>query len=220
MFDRIAHRYDLLNRLMSFGIDRRWRRRAVRSLAISGDAHVLDLATGTGDPAFDILRRHPDATVVGIDPSPRMLELADAKASQRNVEGRFETRQGIAEVLPLADNSVDAVCIGFGIRNVPDRAAGLREMVRVTRPGGHVAVLELSEPRGIAKLYVHHLMPRIGALISGAREYRYLQSSIAAFPPPDEFVELMSSAGFTEVTATRLSFGVCHLYVGKVGGAS
>jgi demethylmenaquinone methyltransferase/2-methoxy-6-polyprenyl-1,4-benzoquinol methylase len=219
MFDRIAGRYDLLNRLISFGIDQRWRRRTVRALQLSSNARVLDLATGTADLALLTARMHTDARVTGVDPSLRMLEIGRTKISQAGLTGRIELAAGRAESLPYPDASFEAVTIAFGIRNVPDRPAGLREMLRVLAPGGRVGILELSEPpRGplgaLARLHVHHFVPWLGGVISGVREYRYLQQSIAAFPPASEFSELMRSVGFRDVTATPLTFGVCHLYVG------
>jgi demethylmenaquinone methyltransferase/2-methoxy-6-polyprenyl-1,4-benzoquinol methylase len=219
MFDRIAGRYDLLNRLISLGIDQRWRRRTVRSLQLSSGARVLDLATGTADLALLIARMHPDARVTGVDPSLRMLEIGRTKVTQAVLNDRIELSAGRAESLPYPDRSFDAVTMAFGIRNVPDRAAGLREMARVLVPGGRVAILELSEPPkgllgALARLHVHHVVPWLGGVISGVREYRYLQQSIAAFPPAPQFCELMTRAGFQEVTATPQTFGVCHLYVG------
>ena len=144
MFDAIAHRYDLLNRVMSLGIDQRWRLRTVRALELKPGARVLDLATGTADVALAIARRHPDAHIVGVDPSERMLEVGRRKVTERGQEQTIELHVGDAQSLPFADASFDAVCIAFGIRNVPDRGRALREMARVTRVGGRVAVLELS----------------------------------------------------------------------------
>ncbi|HLU66954.1 MAG TPA: ubiquinone/menaquinone biosynthesis methyltransferase, partial [Kofleriaceae bacterium] len=200
MFDRIARRYDLLNRVLSLGLDRAWRRRTAAALELGAAPRVLDLATGTGDLALAILRRHPDATVVGIDPSAAMLAIARDKIARRGLARSVELQVGIAEQLPLADASVDAVTIAFGLRNVPDRERALREMARVTRPGGRVAVLELGEPRGrvlgpLARFHIHRVVPRLGALLSGAREYRYLERSIAAFPPPEEVAAMMVRAG-------------------------
>jgi demethylmenaquinone methyltransferase / 2-methoxy-6-polyprenyl-1,4-benzoquinol methylase len=223
MFDRIAHRYDLLNRVLSLGIDQRWRRCAVRSLAlgtIPGSARVLDLATGTGDLAILVARSHPAVQVEGLDPSQRMLDVAAAKVRDTGLAHRVALVTGDAQSLPYPDDTFDGVTIAFGIRNVPDRGRGLQEMRRVTKPGGRVAVLELSEPGGgvlgrLARFHVHTLVPRIGALLSGEREYRYLQQSIAEFPPAGEFVAMMGDAGLERVQVTPLTLGVCHLYVGE-----
>jgi demethylmenaquinone methyltransferase/2-methoxy-6-polyprenyl-1,4-benzoquinol methylase len=222
MFDRIAARYDLLNRLISLGIDQRWRRRTVHSLQLSPGARVLDLATGTADLALLIARMQPDARITGLDPSLRMLEIGRNKITQAALSDRIELCAGRAESLPYPDQSFEAVTIAFGIRNVPDRLAALREMARVLVPGGRVGILELSEPPkgplgAMARLHVHHIVPWLGGVISGVREYRYLQQSIAAFPPAPQFCELMSQAGFQSVTATPQTFGVCHLYVGVRG---
>ncbi|MCB9563376.1 MAG: bifunctional demethylmenaquinone methyltransferase/2-methoxy-6-polyprenyl-1,4-benzoquinol methylase UbiE [Kofleriaceae bacterium] len=224
MFDAIAHRYDRLNRILSMGIDKRWRRKTVAALRLpDGPSRVLDVATGTGDLALDIARRHPAAHVVGVDPSVKMLARGVAKVAARGLDDRITLDEGDAQALTYPDASFDGATIAFGIRNVPDRARGLAEMARVVRPGGRVCVLELSEPRRgimapLARFHVHVVVPRIGALLSGAREYRYLQKSIAAFPPPDEFAAMMAAAGL-EIEAVRaLTFGVCHLYVGRVPG--
>ena len=221
MFDAIAERYDLLNRVLSLGIDQRWRRRTVESLALRGPGRVLDLATGTGDLALAIARRHPDVEVVGVDPSRNMLAIGARKVARAGLEGRVSVREGEAYALPFEDDAFDAATIAFGIRNVPDRARGMRELARVTRPGGRVAVLELGEPRGrvlgaLARFHVHHVVPALGALLSGKREYRYLQRSIAAFPPAEEFAALMGAAGLADVSITPLTFGACSLYVGRV----
>jgi demethylmenaquinone methyltransferase/2-methoxy-6-polyprenyl-1,4-benzoquinol methylase len=223
MFDGIAHRYDLLNRLLSLGLDRRWRRRTVRELALGPDARVLDVATGTGDLALDLAESGSGVAVVGLDPAPRMLELARHKAEAEGLALRVRFVVGSAESLPFADGEFDAATIAFGIRNVPDRLLALREMRRVTRASGRVAVLELSEPvRGLlapcARLYLHRVVPWLGALLSGRREYRYLQRSIAAFPPPSEFSGLMEKAGLRVKSVIPLSFGACHLYVATVEG--
>jgi demethylmenaquinone methyltransferase / 2-methoxy-6-polyprenyl-1,4-benzoquinol methylase len=232
MFDRIAHRYDLLNRVLSLGIDQRWRRGTVRALGLNGrapGARVLDLATGTADLAILVARRHPGALVDGLDPSRRMLERGRTKIGDAGLADRVRLVTGDAEALPFPDATFDGVTIAFGIRNVPDRAQGLREMRRVAKPGGRVAVLELSEPGGgllgrVARFHVHTLVPRIGALLSGEREYRYLQDSIAAFPPAEEFAGMMGDAGLDMVDIVPLTLGVCHLYVAKrpfaAGGAA
>jgi demethylmenaquinone methyltransferase/2-methoxy-6-polyprenyl-1,4-benzoquinol methylase len=221
MFDAIAPRYDLLNRILSGGVDRRWRRKTVRALALpDGITHVLDVATGTGDLAIEIARRHPGAQVVGVDPSTQMLAVGRKKVDRCGLAARVDLVAGDAESLEFPDDSFDGATIAFGIRNVPDRARGLAEMTRVVKPGARVCVLELSEPRRgiiapLARFHVHVLVPRIGALLSGAKEYRYLQRSIEAFPPPEEFAAMMEKAGLEIEKVQPLTFGVCHLYVGR-----
>jgi demethylmenaquinone methyltransferase/2-methoxy-6-polyprenyl-1,4-benzoquinol methylase len=219
MFDAIAERYDFVNRVISLGIDQRWRKATACSLTLGSDSRVLDVATGTCDLAIQVIRQAPDARVVGIDPSSRMLEFGRKKLERLGLSERVELARGDAEHLEFADDSFDGVCIAFGIRNVPDRSRALREMARVTRKGGKIAILELSEPRGhllgaVARFHVHTLVPWLGALLSGAREYRYLQRSIAAFPAAREFSEQMRDAGVEPLAVRALTFGVCHLYVG------
>jgi demethylmenaquinone methyltransferase/2-methoxy-6-polyprenyl-1,4-benzoquinol methylase len=220
MFDAIAARYDLLNRLLSFGIDQRWRRELVRCLALSPNARVLDHATGTADLALLIARSAPGIRVLALDPSTEMLRIGRAKVAAAGLADRVELRRGDAERLDDVESaSFDAVSIAFGIRNVPDRGRALTEFARVIRPGGRVAILELSEPSGglmgpLARWHVHSVVPWLGSLLSGAREYRYLQRSIAAFPPPSEFARLMASSGLRVLRSQALTFGVCHLYVG------
>lgn len=225
MFDGIAARYDFVNRVISLGIDQSWRRKTVRALALRPGARVLDLATGTGDLAIMVAESEPTARVVGLDPSLKMLEIARGKVEKLGLLSRIDLVSGTAESLPFADASFDGLCIAFGIRNVPDRERALAEMARVVKPGGHVAVLELSEPRGgilgpLARFHVHTVVPYVGALLSGAPEYRYLQRSIAAFPPADEFAERMRRTGLEMTPPEALTFGVCHLYVGERGKAA
>ena len=177
------------------------------------------LATGTGDLAIAIAETHPDVQVVGVDPSRNMLAEGMRKVGDMKLGKRIEFLEGDAQALPFEDETFDGVTIAFGIRNVPDRARGLREMARVTRKGGRIAILELSEPRAgvmgvLARTYVHEIVPRVGGLLSGAKEYRYLQRSIAAFPPADEFARMMDDAGLEVLETTALTFGVAHLYVG------
>jgi demethylmenaquinone methyltransferase/2-methoxy-6-polyprenyl-1,4-benzoquinol methylase len=231
MFDRIAGRYDLVNRILSLGLDQRWRKRLVRSLGLDarsrarGNAtwygerpRILDLATGTGDLAIAMARACEGATVLGVDPSPGMLAVAREKIAERGLAERIELAVGDAQQLPYANCELDAVTIAFGIRNVPDRPAALREMARVVRPGGRIAVLELGEPRrgvmgALARVHTRHIVPWLGALFSGKREYRYLQKSVAAFPPAEEFADMMRSSGLEVVEVVPLTFGVCNLYV-------
>lgn len=218
MFDNIAGRYDLLNRLISLGIDQSWRRKTVASLALEPSSGVLDLATGTADLAIMIAKLHPGVEITGVDPSTNMLAVGQKKVERELLTERVRLLEGDAQALPFEDNSFDGTCIAFGIRNVPDRVQGLREMARVTRSGGRVAILELSEPRGsvmgaLARFHVHTVVPWMGAILSGKKEYRYLQKSIAAFPPAEHFATTMDEAGLAVLEVVPLTFGVAHLYV-------
>jgi demethylmenaquinone methyltransferase/2-methoxy-6-polyprenyl-1,4-benzoquinol methylase len=220
MFDGIAERYDLLNRIISLGIDQSWRRKTVDSLELGPAGRVLDLATGTGDLAILISQRAPDCTVVGVDPSSGMLEVGVKKVAALDLEARIQLLQGDAQALDFPDDSFDGTTIAFGIRNVPDRQLALREMARVTKPSGRVAILELSEPEGgfiapFARFHVHTVVPWVGSLLSGAKEYRYLQKSIAAFPPAQEFAASFAAAGLEVERVVPLTFGVAHLYVAR-----
>ena len=222
MFDRIAKRYDLLNRLISFGLDHRWRRKLLDNLgAIGPNESVLDVTTGTGDVAIAIAKHFGDSQVVGLDPSVGMLAIGRDKVAQRDLQTRVELMAGDAQEMPFEDDQFAASCISFGIRNVPDRALGLREMTRVTKPGGKVVVLELSEPQGglltpFAKLHIHWVIPILGTLLSSSKEYWYLQKSIAAFPPASEFATVMQDAGLKDIKVHKLTLGTAHLYVGTV----
>ncbi len=220
MFDGIARRYDLLNRVISLGIDQSWRKKTVAALRLRPGARILDLATGTADLAIMVARTEAESRVVGLDPSTGMLEVGREKIKRIELDGRIELVEGDAQALPFPDDSFDGVCMAFGIRNVPDRDQALREMARVTRPGGRIAILELSEPRSgligpLARFHIHTVVPYVGALLSGRREYHYLQRSIAAFPPPDEFTRRIVAAGLDTVETRALTFGVCHLYVAE-----
>ncbi len=218
MFDGIAARYDLLNRLISLGIDQRWRQRLVDSAALRPGGRLLDLATGTGDVGLMALDRVPGISVVGVDPSVKMLDVGRTKVATRSLTNRMELLEGDAQKLSFPDGSFDASVMAFGIRNVPDREAALREMARVVKPGGRVAILELSEPRSgilgpLARFHVHHVVPTVGALLSGAPEYRYLQASIASFPAPEVFADKMRASGLDVLEVAPLTFGVACLYV-------
>ena len=220
MFDHIARRYDLVNRVLSLGLDQRWRRRTVRAVSVGLGAapRILDVATGTGDLAIELATAHPGGTVIGLDPSPGMLAIAAEKLARRGLAERVELVAGDAQELPQAACSIDAATIAFGIRNVPDRPRALRELARVVRPGGRIGVLELGEARkgvlgACARFHTRHVVPKIGALLSGKREYAYLQKSVAAFPPADEFAEIMRGAGLTVLDVIPLTFGACTLFV-------
>jgi demethylmenaquinone methyltransferase/2-methoxy-6-polyprenyl-1,4-benzoquinol methylase len=225
MFDAIAERYDLLNHLLSAGIDRRWRRLAVRSLGLAGGETVLDLCTGTADLAVALHAGTPTpARVVGVDFSAAMLRVGIAKVVRRGLAGRVNLLRGDVTRIPVATSAVDAVTMAFGIRNVEDPALACVEMRRVLRPRSRFAVLEFAIPGtpGLRDAYVWYfntVLPRIGRLVSKHdAAYDYLPASVKSFARPAELVELLRLAGFEEITSTPLSGGIVYLYAGRAPG--
>jgi demethylmenaquinone methyltransferase/2-methoxy-6-polyprenyl-1,4-benzoquinol methylase len=219
MFDRIAPRYDLLNHVLSGGIDIHWRRRAVDVLAAAPGARVLDLCTGTADLLIEALGRDGASRGVGLDMSMPMLTRAAGKLSRVGMAGRAGLVAGDVQALPVRDGAFDGALIGFGIRNVGDAAGALAEMRRVLRPAGRLVVLEFSMPRGpmgvLYRAYARHVLPRLGGWISGDRgAYAYLPASVARFPTPAELGALMEGAGFTDVRWQPLTGGVAHVHQG------
>lgn len=219
MFDAIAPRYDLLNRLLSFGIDRLWRKRAVAMLRVDRPQRILDVATGTADLAIEALALHPQK-VVGVDLSEEMLERGRHKVRRLGEAGRVTLQRGDAERLPFSDAQFDAVLVAFGVRNFEHLEQGLREIRRVLRPGGAVVVLEFSRPRAfpvkqLYGAYSRHVLPRVGQAVSGDEgAYRYLPASVAAFPDGADFLERLRAAGFADVRWKPLTFGIASLYKG------
>src|SRR4051812_7204499 len=224
MFDAIAGRYDLLNHLLSGGIDRRWRKRAIRSLRLTGRERVLDLCTGTGDLAIAAVRARPAAARVGGgDFSSAMLRVGDGKLRAARLDDRIALVCGGATRLPLGDGSVDAVTIGFGIRNVERMDAACAELHRVLKIGGRLAILEFAVPdvpvfRELYGWYTSRVLPSIGrALSRNDSAYAYLPASITAFATPDEFVTILRQAGFAEISPIRLMLGSVILYTARRG---
>ncbi len=222
MFDAIAGHYDFLNHLLSAGIDRRWRRAAIRSLALEGRERVLDLCAGTGDLAMSARRAvPPPARVIGIDFAAEMLRVGQEKLRRGDLTGAVTLVRGDATRIPLTDRSVDAVTIGFGIRNVEDAAAACAEMHRVLKPGGRVAILEFAIPTapGVRMAYLwyfNRVLPFIGRIVSRHNAaYGYLPASVSAFASPDEFVTILRHAGFTAVAASPLTLGIVFLYTAR-----
>jgi demethylmenaquinone methyltransferase/2-methoxy-6-polyprenyl-1,4-benzoquinol methylase len=223
MFDAIAARYDLLNHLLSAGIDRHWRTRAIAALALTGREHVLDLCTGTADLAMAATAARPPARrVIGIDFAHQMLRVGRGKlARHRRIP--IELVRGDATRIPLRDASVDAVTIGFGIRNVENTGAACDEMVRVLKPGGRIAVLEFSIPTmpGIRLLYLSYfkyVLPLIGRVISRHNAaYGYLPASVTGFATPGEFMTILRQHGFVDVAAVQLTLGIVVLYTAARG---
>jgi demethylmenaquinone methyltransferase / 2-methoxy-6-polyprenyl-1,4-benzoquinol methylase len=226
MFARIARRYDVANRLLSAGMDVRWRRRLVEAVQRRQPRVVLDLATGSGDVVFALNRSLSSATeIVGMDFCEPMLAVAEKKKSG-GTPGEFDRlhfRRGDALALPLADATCDAVTIAFGLRNLSDRASGLREMRRVLRPGGSLFVLEFSQPKSFFRafyfFYLRRVLPRIAGWITGDRAaYEYLNATIDAFPGPSEISREIEAAGFSRVQFSTMTFGVVSLHEGTVLG--
>ena len=219
MFDRIAPRYDLLNRLLSGGTDVRWRRKAVDFLGLVPPLRVLDLCSGTADLLVEALRRDPRSSGLGVDLSHGMLVRGAAKLARRGLAQRALLAGGDAEHLPVASGAFDAALVAFGIRNVSDPLAALREVHRALRPGGRFVVLEFSMPRGLLgvayRAYFRHVLPRLGGLISDGSAYSYLPASVARFPSPDAFAGLVREAGFTSVRWQLLTFGIACLHRGE-----
>jgi demethylmenaquinone methyltransferase/2-methoxy-6-polyprenyl-1,4-benzoquinol methylase len=223
MFDAIARRYDTLNHLLSVGLDRRWRRRAIRELALTGRERVLDLCTGTGDLAIAAVTgaggRARD--VVGIDFAGEMLRRARAKIDEAGLSARVRLVRGDATAVPLPDASMDAAMVAFGIRNVLDPARACAEMRRVLRPDGRLAILEFGAPRipGIRSLYLayfRYLLPIIGRAFSRHREaYSYLPASVIEFPVGAAFARILETAGFAGVRYHSLTFGIVYLYLAR-----
>ena len=225
MFDAIASRYDLLNRVLSGGLDGRWRAKAVHALALRGGETVLDLCTGTADLAIAAATASPGAAaVVGVDFARQMLGLGQEKLARRGLARRVRLVQGDALRIPLASGSVDAATVAFGIRNVERPEAAFAEVFRVLRPGGRFACLEFGVPRvpGVRQAYLayfRHVLPRIGSLVSGhASAYTYLPASVGTFPDPDQVAASLAATGFSQVRADSLSLGIVYLYSASKSG--
>jgi demethylmenaquinone methyltransferase / 2-methoxy-6-polyprenyl-1,4-benzoquinol methylase len=219
MFDAIAPRYDVLNRVLSAGFDTRWRARAIRALVLSGTETVLDLCTGTADVAIAAVTALPGARrVVGLDFARQMLRLGRDKLLRHGCEGRVDLVQGDAMSLPVASASVDAVTVAFGIRNVARPADTFAEVCRVLRPGGRFVFLEFGLPRlpvirQAYQAYFRVLLPWVGRVVSGhSSAYAYLPESVRVFPEPDRVVAMLEQTGFVAVRADPLTLGVVYLY--------
>jgi demethylmenaquinone methyltransferase/2-methoxy-6-polyprenyl-1,4-benzoquinol methylase len=222
MFDAIARRYDLLNRVLSGGLDQRWRRRALRELSLGEDDVLIDVCTGTADMPLAAMRlAHPPRRALGVDFSHAMLAIGLTKIRRAAAIARIALLQGDATALPLPDESATAATVAFGIRNVQQPEKACREMARVLGPGGRLAVLEFGLPRvplfrRLYLAYAAHVLPRIGRLVSRhASAYAYLPESVGRFPPPEAFGQLLQESGFPHVRIVPLTLGIVYLYVAR-----
>lgn len=222
MFDHIAGEYDALNHIMSLNIDKSWRRKAIKSIS-GGPGHleILDLACGTGDLSIVIAEEIEDCHITAADISEGMLDVMRKKVDSMSLYDKITVETGDGENLRFPEGSFDRVTIAFGIRNFEDKGKGLREMLRVLKPGGRLVLLELSLPENgfmkwLFNLYFLRVLPRIGGRISGSKSaYNYLPASVAHFPKKTEFMNMMTAAGFRNVSHKALSAGICRMYVGE-----
>ncbi len=221
MFNNIAKRYDFLNHLLSLGIDKLWRKKAINLLKQHRPKQILDIATGTGDFAIEALNLKPEK-IVGVDISAGMLKVGKEKIKKKNLEDIIVLKEGDSENLGFQDNSFDATIVAFGVRNFENLDAGLAEINRVVRPGGHALILEFSKPKvfpikQLYDFYFKRLLPFVGNKISSdSSAYSYLPESVYAFPDREAFVERLEKAGFVNNTFFPLTFGVATIYVAEV----
>ncbi len=218
MFDNIAPAYDLLNRAMSFGLDRSWRAKAVGMVAATHPASIVDIATGTGDFAISLARAIPEATVTGLDLSEGMVAIGRRKVEKAGLSPRITMIAGDCLDSPLPEGCADAITVAFGVRNFADLRAGYAAMYRMLRPGGMLCVIELSVPasawvRPFYNLYTRGIIPVMGRIVSSdSRAYTYLPESIAAVPCRENMCRLMTEAGFIRASYRSLTLGVCTIY--------
>ena len=218
MFDRISPKYDALNHLLSINIDKVWRRKTVKAASKNTPEALLDLATGTADMAILLAKRNPQAHVIGMDISEKMLEIGKEKVKRQHLENQIELCLGDASSLPFEDACFDAVTVAFGVRNFEDLSKGLSEISRVTKSGGPICFLEFSMPnrfpiKQLYQLYFKHILPRIGKWVSkDEHAYSYLPQSVERFPKPDVFLRMLDEKGMVNNRAKPLSFGIATLY--------
>jgi demethylmenaquinone methyltransferase/2-methoxy-6-polyprenyl-1,4-benzoquinol methylase len=220
MFNNIAPKYDLLNHLLSAGIDKGWRKKVRRALADDHPEIILDVATGTGDLAIE-LAKMPVKKIVGIDIAEDMLEIGRQKVAKKGLSRIITLEKGDSENIEFPDNYFDAITVAFGVRNYENLEKGLREMHRVLKPGKKTAILEFSKPaafpmKNLYRFYFHHILPTIGRMVSKDPEaYTYLPQSVARFPENRDFMNVLEKAGFKNPTQQRLTFGIATLYLAE-----
>ncbi len=221
MFDKVAGRYDMLNRLLSLGIDRSWRKRLIQEMKVYSPTHIVDMATGTADLAVMAAKSLPDTKITGIDLSPNMVALGIEKVEKQGLHPRVSLRVGDSEQIQSEEATYDGAMISFGVRNFENLELGLRELHRVLVPGKPLMVLEFTKPtifpiKQVFNLYFRLILPTIGKLFSKDKKaYTYLYDSVQAFPGYDDFTKVMEEVGFKNCRWRALSFGICCLYIGE-----
>jgi len=221
MFNKIAPYYDFLNHFLSLGIDTLWRKKTIAQLVDSKPKFILDVATGTADLALEANKQlHPEK-VIGVDISVEMLEVGRKKISKKGLENIIELQEGDSENLSFENNTFDAITVAFGVRNFENLEKGLKEMCRVLKQDGQIAILEFSKPKifpfkQLFNLYFKYLLPTIGKFTSkDPKAYKYLYDSVQAFPDGDNFVSILENTGFKSIQCISLSLGICSIYIGK-----
>jgi demethylmenaquinone methyltransferase / 2-methoxy-6-polyprenyl-1,4-benzoquinol methylase len=221
MFDAIAHKYDFLNRFLSVGIDKGWRKKAINQLATLSPQIVLDVATGTADVALLTHKLLQPKKIIGIDISQGMLELGRKKIAQQNLQNSIEIFLGDSEDIKYNNDYFDAVTVAYGVRNFENLETGLQEILRVLKPNGKLVILEFSKPnkpffKGIYNFYMNKIMPQFGNLFSGNKEaYTYLNKSVQAFPEGQNFIDILDKLGYQKTYLQPLSLGICTIYCGS-----
>ncbi len=221
MFDRIAFRYDFMNRFMSGGIDIRWRKKAIKELKEINPQNILDVATGTADVAIMMAKYLQPKKIIGIDISEGMLNIGRKKISELSLNNIIELQSGDSEAIHFPDNTFDAITVSFGVRNFANLEKGLGEMLRVLKPSGKLVVLEFSKPKQflfkkIYSLYMKTAAARIGKWIAKNREaYQYLNESVNAFPEGENFLAILNKVGYKNFYSKKLSLGICSIYCGQ-----
>jgi demethylmenaquinone methyltransferase / 2-methoxy-6-polyprenyl-1,4-benzoquinol methylase len=219
MFDSIASRYDLLNKVLSAGVDKGWRKKTIQELEKLQPQSILDIATGTADLALESMKLKP-SEIIGIDISNKMLDIGRHKIMEKGFQGIIRLEQADSENIPYPDNRFDAITVAFGVRNFEHLEKGLAEMYRVLKPGGKAVILEFSQPskfpvKQFYNFYSRHIMPRIGQLLSKEKSaYEYLPASVAAFPYGKKFTDILTKTGYKDTKAQSLTFGIASIYTG------
>lgn len=220
MFDNISHRYDFLNHLLSMGIDKLWRKKAIKIISKNDPKEILDIATGTGDFAIESLKLDPKS-ITGVDISNGMLEIGKEKIIKKGYDKVITLQYGDSEDLPFDDNSFDAITVGFGVRNFENLERGLSEMLRVLRPGGIAAILEFSKPKKFPvkqsfSFYSKYILPTVGNAISkDSSAYTYLPESVDAFPEGQDFLNILEKTGYKDLSKKEVSGGIATIYTGQ-----